>query len=538
MKKIVYFKYFSLVCALCSLLFLIPDVQSLFCHQFTFAVSKQFVSFAVVMCLFFIIIPSIVDKCVYFSHCGKDNNRKIHLLSFVIFSIVVFFDLFSKKFSGDDIAFQSLINNSLLPTVLVERFTNWTSRIIIETFVIGIVNANHFFWTFFSTVFVVGIFDTIVNVTLSTEHRKFAGLIYMMFFFIPNVVLCDAGWGATTLNYLWPLAAAMPAFILLKKAINNESFVFFDSLYAIILLLFSVNSEQMALLVSCSFLLYVLYMFHNKSIRKVPVFCWIAIAISMLSLVIILLTPGNASRMIVETNINFPEFNTLNPFKKIELGFLSTLPFYYCNGFSYPKNSILLLLLFLCAIVSYEKKDKKLFLVQIFTALFLFALCYLPLFLIKIGVVPHKPLFLFSNVFLDHFSIHSHGFVMLEEAVYILLVLSLFYSIYSCFQSRRKAVVVCLVLLAGLFSRLTMGFSPSVYVSGTRTFFFMTIALFVVSSYVIAEILQIRKVDLKFLAIRIAVFSVIVMSIYWSTRLHDKVCGESFYGKDAVEILR
>lgn len=78
----------------------------------------------------------------------------------------------------------------------------------------------------------------------------------------------------------------------------------------------------MCYIVSCVFCIYCLHFFIDRKLN------WFLVAgtiFNFLSLIFILVFPGNAARKIAETKTWFPEFNDLSIFRKLEMGFSGTL---------------------------------------------------------------------------------------------------------------------------------------------------------------------------------------------------------------------
>lgn len=186
---------------------------------------------------------------------------------------------------------------------------------------------------------------------------------------------------------------------------------------------------------------------------------------------------GDNSRMLRETNRYFPGFAELNIFEKAELGFSSTM---YCltmkPHFAWAAFLIFTLLL---AIAAYKL---RLTWFKRIVVSFPFA------FSLIIGIlslVPqkHVPFLKHITGSLKHYKMTkaTYSFEIIPDIIFILICLCILYSLFVLIDE-RKAVFVCIAtLLLGFGSRMLMGFSPTVWASGYRTFFIMFTSFIIVS---------------------------------------------------------
>ncbi len=74
--------------------------------------------------------------------------------------------------------------------------------------------------------------------------------------------------------------------------------------------------------------------------------------------------------------------------------------------------------------------------------------------------------------------------------LYTILILMIGVAICGSFQSIEETVLVLLILSAGFATRILMGFSPTLIASGTRTFFFLDVSLYIGAVWYIRRILR------------------------------------------------
>ena len=114
---------------------------------------------------------------------------------------------------GDDIWFEDILNNQGIMEFSVSRYNNWTSRSIIEM-VLVIFSSSHVSLYFWKIIYIL-MFELLAYSTfkifikdIKDENKKIS-LTWILIFGIialPLIALKDAGWIATTTNYLWVLA--------------------------------------------------------------------------------------------------------------------------------------------------------------------------------------------------------------------------------------------------------------------------------------------------------------------------------------------
>lgn len=75
---------------------------------------------------------------------------------------------------------------------------------------------------------------------------------------------------------------------------------------------------------------------------------------------------------------------------------------------------------------------------------------------------------------------YSLGEVLLQAGIYLGLMICVAVTIYFLHGKSRETLFELLILGAGLLSRLIVAFSPTIYISGTRTTLFCSAAILIV----------------------------------------------------------
>ena len=81
----------------------------------------------------------------------------------------------------------------------------------------------------------------------------------------------SAGWAATTVNYMWPLATCLYALIPIRKIWDGEKIKFWEYPLYIIATLFSANQEQACCILVGTYILFTIFMIIKN--KKIYYYC-------------------------------------------------------------------------------------------------------------------------------------------------------------------------------------------------------------------------------------------------------------------------
>lgn len=303
----------------------------------------------------------------------------------------------------------------------------------------------------------------------------------MIWVFCSLLFLCNfcrlstsAGWVATTLNYIYPLAALCVTFIPVKlietyQKTNRLYYVLFfpfvlfaanQEIYAVAILLFSFSFGTRCLL---------------RGKYEYYYFCMFSIAV--ISLIFILACPGNTHRFAAEIKTWYPAYGELPLIQKSALGVMTLF-----NRLAVSNKSLFMISsLFIALTVFY---DQTKYLVYGIVSLIPISVS------LAFGIFGSKTI-LKTLPFLDKAFVdgrfaglpqgeqyHTANQMILLVCIAIVL-LSYLVSLYVVFKNSKKSIIYLSVIMIGCSSQLVMGFSPTVYASGIRTatLLFMTIAI-------------------------------------------------------------
>lgn len=407
---------------------------------------------------------------------------------FIIFLIIIAVLSFVKfaKIDGDS-GYFGAVELDKLADFTAMRYQTWTSRNIIEAI---LVISCHFPMLFaLANVFFCGVlYKSVYGVTKKkTDSRQLEFIVAtsILASLIP-AALNSAGYIPTIINYLWPVSALTYVIYILKQLATRQKLLLRQYVFAVLAVIFGANSEQCAALlfgaviVSLGYLIYL----RKKKGFKLPKFIFVLFTISIASLIHIATCPGNAQRIIIETEVHFPDFAKLGFFNKILLGFSDIVTDMF--AVVHPFYIAALLILGIAIIVA--KKSIKNKLARIALALLSFTLSGALLF----EYYYHNATGDFLLTRIPHFAEHGDSlrYQLSMLAFVIVLVGYLIYCFYILGKKKLfPAAVLGVFLIAGVLSKVIIGFSPSIFDSAFRT----TTSLYIALVFIFCMLFSERK---------------------------------------------
>ncbi|MDN4847564.1 hypothetical protein QYC42_01075 [Ligilactobacillus salivarius] len=403
---------------------------------------------------------------------NKIKNNYIYLFIGVLCSII--FSMI--KFIGDDTVNTSsqFLKTSIMSTV-IKGYHTWSSRIMINyimyhvekfcseygVYIFGILTGILIFIS-------LKTLDDIFN-EKNTNIMKFIILGVVLIY--PFNILSSAGWIATMTTYYWPLVffyvAIKPVFYYLNNKKINKKLYFFATLGII----YSANNEQMMIGLFILYTTVIVYMVITKF--KIHVYVYIQYFLVIISGIFIMTTPGNSVRKTLEIGTWMPSFVMMNNIDKFQLGYTSTIT----GLLTIPSVEVILLSILLIIIAFAERKN-----------IFEKILASVPLLICSFFGLPSNIwLKLYPNLDninksvtdgtfmygLIDFSNYFDKNIFVEYIILGIFTLSLFTSIVIMISNRNYKVLGGALFVGGMLSRILMGFSPTIWASGDRTYGFL-----------------------------------------------------------------
>lgn len=423
-----------------------------------------------------------VKECV-----RKFTDRKY--LPFYFFAVIQFiYHYMMREVPGSDAMwfFRNQLDAYSLKDYLTIRYGTWSSRIIIEAVLVYVARhitlwkiIDWFMWMLFA-VSLSGIFGKTKN------PAKTNWILVSLILIYPLNDLWSAGWIATTTNYIWPLALGTFAMMGIAKVFRGEKIKWWVYACYVLAALYAANAEQMCAVMLGIYALCILYLLLTKKQGK----RWIVLVpflfICGVELLFIMTCPGNVARKNKEIADYLQNYVMYNPVDKATLGLMDTVKHLLTSG-----NLLFLIFTVLMAFLVFQRtKGFVERLVSIVPVAWTVALTF------------------FADTFERHFTKVSSliennelvngynyvwGYSYLPLVLYCLVLLCVLVCLALVAKSWEEFFGYFFLLGIGLASRVVMGFSPTLYVSGERTFLYLYVTIIVA----IVTMLEKNREELK-----------------------------------------
>lgn len=420
----------------------------------------------------------------------RNNDNNILVIASILFVIAI------SKFAigGDDAGILKSITlpeseffNKEIGVIDIIKFHlntfyfTWSSRFIVNSIGFLLLFSNSFLWIIYMGmtfwVFVKAISLIMLNSSENTTNRSI--VIISVFLMIPFYFQSTAGWIVTTASYFTPFAFLVLSIVPIKKILYKENFKNYEYVIYVLALVYGTNMEQGSLLASTAYGFMFIYSIYKKYSHRF--YIGFMLFLSLLSVLNVILCPGNWARKASEY-MWFPTYDMLGVVDKLDIGFFTTIHMIMV------KENTLLLTMCLGLAVGIWLKYKITFYrcLSAYPVIVLSLLGPLHNVLLKIDVraerilkeIPYNGL-ISVNVGIDE---RTQFFLFTTVFIAIFIEIVLFH------DDIRELIFSYFFLIVGLLSRIMMGFSPTVYASGTRTFELLYLCMAIVAIQVISKV--------------------------------------------------
>ena len=435
------------------------------------------------------------------------NEREdlVFLIVSVLFGIIMSF----AKMGGDDAAIINAMHNfSIMDAWQQEKlnWVRWSSRILVNFVNRCMLGLPHWIWSFYLAISMFVLLKALSELFVK-NNKKFCNLfIVCIVLMMPWQQLSTAGWICTTGTYFGPVAFGIMGLVPIAKCYKKIRCSLLETIFYAVCLIYGTNIEQMMVIAVGCYTVAVIYFVLKKRNAKLIFanFC-----VTMMSVVNFLRCPGNSSRQLSEEATWFPTFSMLNKVDKVDIGLFTTLRNIFLDN-SFLFILIIIITMSFIANKKYVGKNYK-------------YIAFFP----TIALMLLGPFKNFLMLFFPHISgIYSewseYGLFTVDNAkgisayaIYLILMimlLSILLLIILVSNSIEDLIVYVTILALGLISRIAIGLSPTIYVSGTRTFEVFYMCIIIVGVKVFAENIVVEKMNAKTVNIleMMMVFSIVI----------------------------
>lgn len=376
--------------------------------------------------------------------------------------------------SGDDIVYGTVFYNEPVLTFIHDAYYSWSSRIVIMPIAAFFAGNSFGLFSIINVLIYLLLAIMISKLFIYENKLKTNWALVFLLVCVPFVsMMTTAGWIVTSIHYLWPLTFGILAIYPIKKRYLGEIIRWYEYPIYFLAAIFGMNMEIVAAILMSVYLVFSLYFIYKKNFS---IYVILMAIILVGNIVFIFLCPGNGIREVSEIAANFPEYATFGFLQKLTISATSHM-------FSIDQNFILLAVMAMAGLFSWQKYKSWLpriigispfifcvlintFRIIVLSPKFNFLFC-------KFTGKPIDNWVTFTGITTGYLGFYHYlAFVFMSIFVIILLLMT-----YILFKDSNKFGIAVLVMGASIMSRAVMGFSPTVYESGARTFLFQYVAL-------------------------------------------------------------
>lgn len=363
---------------------------------------------------------------------------------------------------------------------LTWRYQTWTSDLLIE-FAMVMVVSHRILWTI-GNLGMILLFSRCVSMYFPAENLRAKNwMIVCLMFIFPFSIIGSTGWVVTSMNYLWVPALGLYAMLPLYKSYHNYKMKWHEYLLCTLALLYAANEEQMCIVLTGMFLVGTAYLLYKK---KFHWYLLMQTLICISGVVLILTCPGNALRSAFEIGKWFPDYSQFSFFQKVELGYSSTLYQMIMN----PNVIVALFCLLLAIAVFYKSSNRAVRTIGMIP--FISSLV--------LGIFGSGTSQIFPWIAKVKSALTQYGtgatFSSLQSLFPDILLggicVCVIVGLIKTFEKKEIGFLSVLIILLGFATRAVMGFSPTIWASGERTFAILYFALIVCSVMIYNQIVK------------------------------------------------
>ena len=410
------------------------------------------------------------------------NGRGALILLFVLELVLAFFitpNLYDDKWFMEQITNEvnpetNEVIEHTIPDFVKNRYENWSSRVIIEFTLCLVLRTSKYLWILLECLMVTLACYSISRIFVKDDKNRNNLMLVCMILIYPYITMYQTGWASTSINYMWPLATMLFALIPIAKVWRGEKIKWFQYILYTLSLIFAANHEQAcALLVGFYGVFFVLHIARNK---KFNFYMFLMLALSIASMVFILTCPGNHVRQ-VEEAYRLCDYEMFSTIDKFVLGFTSTF------GKLIEKQDLTYIMCtaLIATFVYTNYKDK------LYRVVAIIPICSVLIFGMLLPVL--SPVFpnlqIFKNLLVKEDVLLNVG--NCNNLYYTFPMLFAFANFIAICMSlllifgKIKNNLPLLIFVAGFATRIVVAFSPTVFVSKTRTMIFLDFAMIIIS---------------------------------------------------------
>lgn len=386
-------------------------------------------------------------------------------LPFACLFIVMMVIHMKYNLGGDDVYFGA---QALTPDFFIERYMTRSSRMLTEGILVAVLHMPAMVWRVLDVAVVCSICYTITYLFVPKIYKIFGSwCIFVLFLLYPFKDLSSAGWGATTINYLWPMLFSLLACVPLKKMWNGEHISWKEKIFYLCMMVLAEDLELFWLMIVMVY--GAGYFILNNKKRYYSL--WVTqIIITIASLIKIITCPGNKARYMDEVGYWFPDYENLTIFDKINLGLTSM------TGHFIIKTDVIMIILLLFLVVLVFKNRKN----RVYRIISVIPLCtkIMGMILYHIGWDEWVTMRTGNPVSAMNVDCVYGYWPLLTSVLFFTCIMV---SIYLIFGHSKKTFLIIWMFITGGATSFIMCFSPTLFASMDRYYFLFHVVIMILT---------------------------------------------------------
>lgn len=408
----------------------------------------------------------------------KDNKKK-NIYIFLLFIVVILaYHFLLREYIGDfREMFSPLMDTDTLGEALRKRYETWSSRVFIEAPLILLAHNNGVLLWKVCNVFVwIALALSLMYLTHYKNNVMLIGLILMY----PVIDMASAGWIATYINYLWPLTAGCIALVSLDKMYFGKKIYLCEAIGYLAFELFATNFETVGVMYGCILVWYAVHFCIDRRPKIKEIVFWMLQTLIAAGNVLFALTcPGNSARK--QSNISYyiKDYVQWTKIDKFIMGVDTTM-----QG-AVGSNILFLTFVLVLGIVCCYVLNNTFCKVMSGTLMTFVATRTIFKPIMAVYFPTYNDIF-DAGTKVDATNYYRFS-LYFPFIVYIVLICMVVLILLNVATNIRDGVKYAVVFVSGILTRITMGFSPTIYASSNRTYIFWDFAILFLTVAIVIE---------------------------------------------------
>ena len=380
------------------------------------------------------------------------------------------------KYSADDLTIKKMLENGTILSNTWQRYLEWEGSWLAQSLILFIIIKNDWAFKVINILMCILIVKSFSSIMPEVRFRyTWSVLLFLAF---PIGIATTAGVIVTSVAYLWVAACLIYTISITIRIIQGVKVKSPELILGIAAILFGTNREQSGLFFlffSMTTLIYMICKGQLKYLMKnMQLYLYLQMGLTVINFMSVVLAPGLVNKKMQTIAKRYPDFNSISVGDKLYQGISVTL-----NFFLIQKHFVVLLFTVLLAVMVWKKwKDLIVRIISIYPVVYL----------ICAWVKPWKHLdFLFE----ESGAITSQNVSRL--VVYIPIILQIVWigcavaALYLVFENSREFWILLSALAGGFITVAALGFTGSIYASGSRINIFFYMVLIAVTLYLLCK---------------------------------------------------